>query len=87
MIFNGLTHAEESDKTTDLKDFLCKDLMRFSGADRDIAIAVYHGYMLGKKDTTKYVSEELALITDKVVEYCLDNPKVKTLDAFTKFIQ
>ena len=47
---------------------------------------VYHCYMLGMKGTTKYEDEKLADTTDKIIEYCLDNPSVKALDAFARHI-
>ncbi len=66
----------------DLRGNTCKEVMRLSGQDRDVAIALAHGYVLGKKGTTKYEIEVLAQITDKFVDYCLDNPKANALDAF-----
>ena len=74
----------KSDKTDYLDSFLCKDIMRMSGDDRIIATSVLHGYTLGKKGTTKYVSAELSKITDSFVEHCLNNPNDKALQAFTK---
>jgi hypothetical protein len=76
--------AEEEVQTKDMNDYLCKDLMRYAGEDRVIALAMAHGYRLGKKNTTKYDPEELGQISDKVIEYCLDNPNEKALAAFEK---
>ena len=66
----------------DLRGNTCKDVMRLSGQDRDVALALAHGYVLGKKGTTKYEIEVLAQITDKFIDYCLDNPTANALDAF-----
>lgn len=68
----------------DLKNNLCKDVMRLSGEDREIALALVHGYVLGKKGTTKYDVETLAQITDRFIDHCLDNPKDNALAAFEK---
>lgn len=68
----------------DLRGSTCKEVMRLSGQDRDVAIALAHGYVLGKKGTTKYEIEVLAQITDKFIDYCLDNPKENALTAFEK---
>jgi len=68
----------------DLGSSSCKEVMRLSGQDRDVALALAHGYVLGKKGTTKYEIEVLAQITDKFIDYCLDNPKANALDAFEK---
>lgn len=68
----------------DLKGFSCKEVMRLSGPDRDIALALAHGYVLGKKGATKYDVDMLAGITEKFIDYCLDNPKANALESFEK---
>jgi len=73
-----------SQNARDLKDNTCKDVMRLTGQDRDVALALAHGYVLGKKGTTKYEIDKLAQITDKFIDYCLDNPKENALAAFEK---
>ena len=77
--------AGELSEPKDLKDSQCKDVMILSGEDREIAIAFAHGYMLGKRNTTRYVPAELGEATDKFMDYCLDNPKDNALAAFEKF--
>lgn len=71
----------------DLNALTCKDVMRLSGEDRSIAFGVLHGYFLGKKGTTSYVSSTLARATDDFVEYCLDHPSDGALQAFAKFVK
>ena len=77
--------AGELSETRDLKDNQCRDVMILSGEDREIAIALAHGYRLGKKNTTKYVPEELGKATDSFMDYCLDHPADNALEAFEKF--
>jgi hypothetical protein len=77
--------ADELSEPRDLKDFQCKDVMILSGEDREIAIALAHGYMLGKKNTTRYVPEVLAVATDNFMDYCLDHPADNALVVFEKF--
>ena len=79
-VFSG-----ELSEPKDLKDSQCKDIMILSGQDREIAIAFAHGYVLGKKNTTRYVPEELGKATDDFMDYCLDHPKENALAAFEKF--
>ena len=86
LCFGGTTtYSGELSETKDLKDSQCRDVMILSGEDREIAIAFVHGYMLGKKNTTRYVPEKLGEATDKFMDYCLDNPKDNALAAFEKF--
>ena len=77
--------AGELSETRDLKDNKCRDVMILSGEDREIAIALAHGYRLGKKNTTKYVPEVLGVATDNFVDYCLDHPADNALEVFEKF--
>jgi len=81
----GATAADPpSQNARDLRNSSCKDVMRLSGQDRDVALAMAHGYVLGKKGTTKFEIDRLAEITDKFIDYCLDNPKANALDSFEK---
>lgn len=76
--------AEPSGTQQDLGTFTCKEVMRLSGEDREIAIALAHGYVLGKKGTSQYVVETLAEITDQFIDYCLDHPTENALQSFEK---
>ena len=77
--------AEEPSTAQDIDKYLCKDIMRVSGQERELALALLHGYRLGKKNTTQFDSEALARATDDFVEYCLDHPAEKAMGAFEKF--
>ena len=76
--------AEPSNATDDLRDSSCKEIMRLSSDEREIAIALAHGYVLGKKGTTQYQVEVLANITDQFIDYCLDHPTENALASFEK---
>ena len=78
------TLAEEPSSQKDLSTFLCKDVMRLSGSERENALALVHGYRLGKMNTTQYEIEALADLTDRFIDHCLDNPNDKALEAFEK---
>jgi hypothetical protein len=76
--------AKEPSTQKDLNDFLCKDVMRLSGGERELALAFVHGYRLGKKNTTQYEIEALSAVTDSFIDHCLDHPGDKALAAFEK---
>jgi hypothetical protein len=76
--------AEPSGTKQDLRDMSCKEVMRLSSDDREIAIALAHGYVLGKKGTTQYEVETLSQITDQFIDYCLDHPTENALQSFEK---
>ena len=68
----------------DLTQYLCKDIMRMSDDERAVSLGVLHGYSLGKKGVTTFVSEDLAKVSTDFVEYCLDNPHEKAMASFEK---
>ncbi len=73
---------DNGDRTTD--QYTCKDIMRESGQNRDVAIAFVHGYLLGKANATKFNIEVLEKQSDSFIDYCLNNPNEKALDAMIK---
>jgi len=81
---SSVSFAQET-QLKNLNDYTCKDIMRFSGEHRSIAIAFLHGYLLGKKGTTVFNTQKLSEATDQFIEYCLDNPNAKAVDAMSKF--
>ena len=76
--------AEEPSTQTDHTVFTCKDIMRLAGSERENALALVHGYRLGKMNTTQYEIEALAAITDKFIGHCMNNPNDNALAAFEK---
>ena len=85
VVFSATGVAESTDGMRDFGTQSCKEIMRLSGGDRDIALAFAHGYMLGKKGTTRYNVDALAEITDQFIDYCLDHPAENALQSFEKF--
>jgi hypothetical protein len=83
MVFSGVALSEEQGQL-DLSNYSCKDIMRMSGNDRDLAIVALHAFSMGKKGTTKIDITELSGATDAFVETCLDNPKENALDTMEK---
>src|SRR5690349_9512002 len=73
-----------SDRT--IEQYACKDVMRESGASRDVAIAFLRGFLLGKSRTTKFNIDTLHKQSDDFIERCLANPDEKAMDAMIKVI-
>ena len=67
-----------------IEQFTCKDVMRDSGSNRDVAIAFLHGYLLGKSGSSKFNLDTLRKQSDLFIDRCLDNPNEKAEDAMAK---
>jgi hypothetical protein len=73
---------DKGDRT--VEQYSCKDVMRESGANRDVAIAFLHGFIVGKSGDNKFNVETLRKQTDAFIERCLENPGVKAFDAMNE---
>src|SRR4051812_19579264 len=77
-VFVHSAHAQ--DKTEISTDrYSCRDLLRDSGADRDVAIAFLHGYIFGKTGATNLNVEAMRKESAAFIERCLDNPQANAL--------
>jgi len=82
LVVSSAVSAEPQPRT--IEQYMCKDVMRESGANRDVAIAFLHGYLLGKSGSSKFDLEVLHKQTDDFIEQCLDNPAQKAVDVMAK---
>lgn len=75
--------AQDTNQRT-IDQYVCKDILRESGSNRDVAIAFLHGFLLGKSGATTFNLETLKKQTDAFLERCLDNPHDKAVDTMMK---
>ena len=66
----------------DLNTLTCKSFLKMSGDERDITVAFYQGIITGMNKETTVNVPALSEVTDKVVDYCIDNPKDILLKVF-----
>ena len=76
--------ATAQERVRTVEQYACKDVMRERGADRDVAIAFLHGFLLGKSGVTKFDLEMLHKQSDAFIERCLENPAEPALEAMLK---
>jgi hypothetical protein len=80
--------AQAQDRKQDAGDrsvaqYTCRDVMRESGGNRDVAIAFLHGFLLGQSGGSAFNVETLRKQTDAFIERCLDNPGLTAIEAMT----
>ena len=88
-LFAGFALGPAPARAQDAKDrtveqYTCKDVMRESGANRDVAIAFLHGFLLGKSGSSKFNVDVLRKQSDDFIERCLENPAEKAVDVASK---
>ena len=80
-----LAHAQES-SVRDINSIVCRDIVRMSGDDRDIAMAFLHGYVLGTSGNGEFEVEVLYAASDSFIEHCLDNPDDVAVDVLREAV-
>jgi hypothetical protein len=76
--------AAQAANTRTIDQYTCKDVMREHGDNRDVTIAFLHGFLLGKSGGTSFDIDILHKQTSDFIEYCLDNPTARAVDAMSK---
>ena len=66
-----------------VEQYSCKDVMRESGPNRDVAIAFLHGFLLGKSGASKFNVDDLHKQSDQFIEACLEKPSDKAIDVMS----
>jgi len=76
--------ATQAANTRTIDQYTCKDVMREHGDNRDVTIAFLHGFVLGKSGSSSFDIDAMHKQTSDFIEYCLDNPTTKAIDAMSK---
>jgi hypothetical protein len=87
VIIGGLSLSAASAQDTQtraVEQYTCKDVMRESGSDRDVAIAFLHGFLLGKAGTSTFKLDVLHKQSTEFIERCLNSPTAKAVDVMSK---
>ena len=63
----------------------CRTLLRLGGDERDYTLLYFHGFVSGKNNQTRLEVQDMAMVTDQVVEHCIDHPKENLLPVFEKY--
>ncbi len=74
MGLSSVQPAQAQESTRDINTIVCRDVVRMSGDDRDIAMAFLDGYVLGTSGSAEFEVEVLYAASDSLIEHCLDNP-------------
>ena len=67
-----------------VETYSCRDLLRETAAERDVAIAFMHGYILGRSSAPKFDVETLRKQSAAFIERCLDDPRQPALETMRK---
>jgi hypothetical protein len=75
----GSAFAQDKGNRT-IEQYACKDIVRESGSNREVAIAFLHGFLLGKSGSSQFNLNTLLKQTDAFLDRCIENPNEKAVD-------
>lgn len=84
LAFNASAAFAQDARDRTVEQYLCKDVVRESGVDRDVAIAFLHGFLLGKSGSSKFNLDVLQKQSNEFIERCLDNLSERAVDTMSK---
>ena len=76
--------SAQSPNTRTVEQYSCKDVMREHGDNRDVTIAFLHGFLLGRSGSSSFNTDLLHKETSAFIEYCLDHPGEKAVNAMAR---
>lgn len=74
----------QATKNRSIGDYSCKEIMSEDGFNRNAAIALLHGFLMGKSNAPLVDTETLRKATSDLIDQCLDNPKSKAIEVLAK---
>jgi len=77
-------HSARAQQEITIDSYSCREILRETGPERDVAVAFLHGYILGKAGAATLNIEGLRKQTGVFIERCLDNPQASALDSMVK---
>lgn len=75
-------HAQQGPEKIVIAEFSCRDLLALSDEEREFGLLYYNGYIDGKSSATEMNDDLKGVLSDKVLNACLDDPKMAVLAAF-----
>lgn len=77
-------NTENSDQI-DLDELSCRMLLEVTGEERSNIVIFMHGYVSGQNGEKLINGPDLAEVTEKVIDDCIDNPDKQLLTTFIEF--
>lgn len=65
-----------------IDDITCREALKMGGEERAFTVIFFHGFTSGRMNQTLFDGPALSEATDKIADYCIDNPSAKLITAF-----
>ncbi len=83
--FSGMNAlAQDEEPVIDMTTVDCRTMIKMDADEQDFTLVYFHGYISGTKGETLFDGPVLREATNKVMDYCIDNPSAPVMEAFEK---
>jgi hypothetical protein len=78
-------YAQEASTIVDLAELDCRTLLKMDNDEEELTLVFYHGLITGKNGEMSIDTKVLKETTDKVIDYCIDNPNDTLMSVFEQY--
>ncbi len=87
-VSNSSSFAQDRSEDTkvELNKISCRELLKMPGEDKELTLVFFHGLMTAKNE--QMIIDRIALreATNKITDYCIDNPDSMLITAFDQYL-
>jgi hypothetical protein len=76
--------AQDDDPVIDMNTVDCRTMLKMDSEEQDFTLIYFHGYISGTKGEIMFNGPVLREATNKIMDYCIDNPSAMVMEAFEK---
>jgi hypothetical protein len=76
--------AQDGDPVIEMSTVDCRTMLKMDADEQDFTLIYFHGYISGTKGETLFDGPVLREATNKIMDYCIDNPSATLMEAFEK---
>ncbi len=85
LVWAQSTAEPENNDQINLDELNCRTLLKAEGEERSNIIIFMHGYVSGQNGEKLIDAPDLAGVTEKVIDGCIDNPDQLVLATFEEY--
>ncbi|MDJ0579992.1 HdeA/HdeB family chaperone [Crocosphaera sp.] len=83
---SSFAQDEAEDTKVELNKISCRELLKMPGKDRELTLVFFHGLMAAKNNQMVIDRVALREATNKITDYCIDNPNSMLMTAFDRYL-
>lgn len=80
----ALPAAAQDEPVINMQDIDCRTMLKMGGDEQAYTLLYFHGYVSGTKADMVFNGPAFREATDKIMDFCIDNPSAALMEGFEK---